>query len=121
MWRPKAAFGAGGAKRGGAGPSEGSRRIFSRCCIPSTSLHRSHSSQVQCHADQFPLSLHAMQPAHAELAEAQDVLDPAVGRFGEPTVSALVIARILVAVTGWIVRGFLGVPKGKDAAPSAKS
>lgn len=42
------------------------------------------SSAVQHQAHEFPLRLYAMQPAQIELTEAEHVLDPAVGRLGDP-------------------------------------
>ena len=33
-------------------------------------------------------------------------------------VGGLVIGWVLVSSIGWIVRGFLGVPRGKDAPPN---
>lgn len=64
-------------------------------CRASTRLHRRHAPQIQRHADEFPLGLHSVQAAHAELTEAQDVLDPAVWRFGEPFASTISTACFL--------------------------
>jgi hypothetical protein len=50
------------------------------------------ASEIQRHADEFPLGLHPVQAAQAELSEPQDVLDPAVGWLGEPLASAVGIA-----------------------------
>lgn len=60
----------------------------------SVRLHRSHPSQVQRQADEFPLGLHPVQAAHTELSEAQDVLDPSAWRFGQPLASPVTVFNV---------------------------
>ena len=56
----------------------------------STRLHRPNSAQIECQADEFELGFDLFQPSHAELAKSQNVLDPAVGRLGNPLAFAVV-------------------------------
>lgn len=53
-------------------------------------LHRPHSAQIERQADEFEFGFCLFQPPHAELAKSQNVLDPAVGRLGNPLAFAVV-------------------------------
>lgn len=57
--------------------------------------HAGHSAQVQRGADKPPLGFHFGQPTQAELTEAQHVLDPAVGRLGEPLAATVICSSLI--------------------------
>src|SRR5690606_33092453 len=54
-----------------------------------------HSPEIECGADEFPFVLNLVDASEAELAESEDVLDPAVGWLGNPFAFAICIASLL--------------------------
>ncbi|MBG6072179.1 hypothetical protein IWX87_001936 [Polaromonas sp. CG_9.7] len=57
----------------------------------STRPHRPHSAQIERQANELELGFYIFQTPHAELAKPQNVLDPAVGRLGNPLALAVVM------------------------------
>lgn len=51
---------------------------------PSGALHCAYPVQIQSQAHELELGAYPVQSPHAELAEPQHVLDPAVGWLGNP-------------------------------------
>ena len=72
--------------------------------VASTQAHRTHSSQIQRHAYELELGVALGQAPHAELAKPQHVLDPAVGRLGDP----LALSASRLALFGLQLGGHAG-------------
>ena len=54
-----------------------------------SSHHHRHAPQVQCRTHQLELAAHLVEAPQAELPEAQDVLEPAVGRLNDDLAAAV--------------------------------